>query len=975
MRVSTQEPFQIIYSLFEQEYLGDLFESFVVQKNDKGGLTFLHQNISSKNAKEFSSRLDDKDYELIALMDTIQQEVVYQKFNTRKRNQIDFYLNVFNKEKGDKVLQEAIRAYVDGKLAKILPLLVGKEVYIMGNDGEPAWKRVDVCRDKATILFHFMKNDEHTHYFPTIKHRGEKIDFQYNNSIILCNNPAWLLIGEERIVSFDKELEGKKIKPFLNKKFVEIPKKIEDTYYKNFVSNIISDYDVHAKGFFINDEKYIPKPILSFKELASGNNPDLFGEKKEERESNVKIVFNLSFKYGQYTFDLGNSHTRNSVKMDKQDDTYFFHKIHREIPTELEYFHFLKDLGLNLKNGKKTLETSSAFSWFNLHREELFQKGFEIEQHANDKRKYFVGKTKINIEVRESNDWFDIHAMVYFGEYEIPFIQLRDIILAKKREFTLPNGEIAVIPQEWIEQYGELFSFSETNGDGITLKKHHLSLIHELETGKLAKVSINNKLKSLNDFDHIEDFPMPKGFKGELRPYQKAGYNWMQFLNKYNFGGCLADDMGLGKTVQTLALLLDQKEKYDKPMPSLLVLPTSLVYNWRIEAKKFCPELNIFVYTGTLRKKNVSQFLGYDIIITTYGIVRLDVEILSAFKFNYIILDESQNIKNPNSHIFAATQELKSQHKLILTGTPVENSTLDLWSQMTFINPGLLGSQRFFKNNFLLPIEKRNDFAKKEKLHTLIKPFILRRKKEQVLTELPPKIEQVRYCEMSEDQTKKYEEVKSYYRNKILEESEDSGKGKSAIMLLQGLTQLRQIANHPKMVDPEWTDGSGKMDDIVEMLQTTIEGKHKILIFSQFVKHLSILRDFLDDEKIEYAYLDGSTKKRQEQVELFQNNEHIQIFLISLKAGGLGLNLTAADYVFILDPWWNPAIEAQAIDRAYRMGQKNTVHTYKFISQNSVEEKILLLQNSKKQLADDLITVEESFVKSLSKEDITDILA
>ena len=447
----------------------------------------------------------------------------------------------------------------------------------------------------------------------------------------------------------------------------------------------------------------------------------------------------------------------------------------------------------------------------------------------------------------------------------------------------------------------------------------------------------------------------------------------MRFLNSYNFGGCLADDMGLGKTVQTLTLLQSEKER-GADNASLLVMPTSLVYNWEHEAKKFVPDLKILIYTGTYRDKDIAKFANYDIIITSYGITRIDVNLLKEYYFNYIILDESQAIKNPNSNISNAVKELKSKSRLILTGTPIENSTLDLWSQMSFINPGLLGGQTFFKNTFLNAIEKKHDEVKTKKLYSIIKPFILRRKKDQVLTELPPKIEQVLYCEMTSEQEKKYEEVKSFYRNKILEEIDLNGIGKSQFTLLQGLTKLRQIANHPYMTDTDYEHGSGKMKEVVHTLESALAGHHKVLIFSQFVKHLSLFRTELEKKDIPYTYLDGGTKKRQDVVDKFQNDDEIRVFLISLKAGGLGLNLTKADYVFILDPWWNPAIEAQAVDRAHRMGQKNVVHNYKFITKNSVEEKILKLQASKKKLADDLITTEDSFVKNLSKEDISELL-
>jgi SNF2 family DNA or RNA helicase len=466
---------------------------------------------------------------------------------------------------------------------------------------------------------------------------------------------------------------------------------------------------------------------------------------------------------------------------------------------------------------------------------------------------------------------------------------------------------------------------------------------------------------------------LPQNFRGELRPYQKAGYNWLHFLKKYKFGGCLADDMGLGKTVQTLAFLQSlQNEDKTNSSPSLLIVPTSLIYNWQIEAQKFTPDLKILVYAGHQRVKDEKTFQHYDLVITSYGVVRQDEDLFLKFYFKYIILDESQVIKNPSSAISKTVRMLKSHYKLILTGTPIENSTLDLWTQISFINPGLLGTQNYFKDHFLTPIEKHGSEEKMRKLQAMIKPFVLRRLKTQVATDLPDKIENIRYTHMTPEQEKLYEETKSYFRNQLLEDYN----GENQLLLIQGLTKLRQIANHPKLVDSDCEVASGKLDDVLYMIDEIISEKHKILIFSQFVKYLDLFRNKLDDKKIAYRYIDGSisSKDRQAEVSAFQNNEETKVFLISLKAGGVGLNLTAADYVFILDPWWNPAIENQAIDRAHRIGQKNTVFTYKFITKNTVEEKILLLQEKKKLLAGNLIKSEESFVKSLTKEDIKMIL-
>ncbi|MDQ3392856.1 MAG: DEAD/DEAH box helicase [Bacteroidota bacterium] len=978
MNVSTAKPFQIIYSLFEHEYLGYLFESFVVQLDERGRLTFAHQNISSKNAFEFTEGLDERDFELIKLMDSMQQDAIIKFFYKKVIKAPDFFNKIYNKEKGNLPLQEEIQKYLEKRRSKILNLLGGKMLFEMGNDGEPAWKKIEVLPEKANILFHFRRNEDNTHYFPTIKYQGDKLEFQYKGAYIICHQPAWMVV-EGRLFSFNKEVDGHKLTPFLNKKFIVIPHKVEETYYKKFVAPLVAAFDVYAKGFEINSERFQPVPVLTFSELAQ-NTPtlSLFGDNEEPvtaAEEGGNILFELTFQYGGHIFRADHvSHT--SVSVEKVGDSYVFHKIKRELHDEKKIINFLKDKGLELRSAKFTFPKHQAFSWLNLNKAKLEGEGYIIKQNLKDNKKYFLGPASIAVEVKENIDWFDVFAIIKFGDYEIPFSKLRKLMIKKQREIELPNGEIAVIPEVWFTEYAELFTFVEDgkgNSQALHLQKHHLSLVQDLETGELAKVTMDRKLQKLRDFETIEDHSLPQGFKGELRPYQKAGYNWMHFLHKYKFGGCLADDMGLGKTVQTLALLQSQKEN-GMQAANLLVMPTSLIYNWEMEAKKFTPGLRVLVYTGTNREKDVTLFSDYDLILTSYGITRLDVEILKSYYFHYIILDESQAIKNPNSNIAKAVKKLSSKFRLILTGTPLENSTMDLWSQMTFINPGLLGTTSFFKNEFLNPIEKKNDISKTNKLYSIIKPFILRRHKSQVATELPPKIEKIQYCGMTPQQEEKYEEAKAYYRNKILDSIDANGVNNSQMLLLQGLVKLRQLANHPKMLDPAYEGDSGKMEDVTHMLHSAISKNHKILVFSQFVRHLSILSNYLKENQIDFAYLDGTTRDRKSQVEKFQDNENIKVFLISLKAGGLGLNLTKADYVFLLDPWWNPAAEAQAVDRAHRIGQENKVFTYKFITKNTVEEKILALQKNKLRLANDLITTEESFVKNLSKEDISSLL-
>src|SRR5690606_16246354 len=373
--------------------------------------------------------------------------------------------------------------------------------------------------------------------------------------------------------------------------------------------------------------------------------------------------------------------------------------------------------------------------------------------------------------------------------------------------------------------------------------------------------------------------------------------------------------------------------------------------------------------------KSSEGFENYDIILSTYGTTRIDVDILNDFHFYYIILDESQNIENATSKSFKAIRSLKGTHKLILSGTPVENSVADLWSQMEFINPGLLGGQTYFSKNFVIPIEKKKDEAQSKRLQALVKPFILRRTKAQVASELPDKTEQIFYCTMTESQADYYEKVKSEFRNSILQQSLDGTLNKSGIQVLQGLSKLRQLANHPLMIDEDYEYDSGKFENVIHHLESVLSRGHKVLIFSSFVKQMKIYRDYFDKEGLKYSYLDGATRDRATVVDEFRTDDTIQVFLISIKAGGVGLNLTEADYVFILDPWWNPAVEMQAVDRTHRIGQTRNVFIYKFITKDTVEEKILALQGRKKSIANTLITTEESFVKSLTQADIQELLA
>ena len=907
LRVDSSKPCQIIYAIARHEYLSYVIEPHIVQLNPNGEFSLTYQRLFSNTASEFAPYLDDTDFKLVKLLEEMEQGNVIKRFYKKPIRPTEFFNKIFTDQ-----LFDVIRPKIEKRMAEALNLLTTKKIYLMSKEGYPAERKLQIAEESASVLFHFRRNEEEIRYFPTIKYQGMRIEFMFKNAEIICNHPAWMLM-DDTLYHFDKEIEGKKLFPFLNKRYIAIPRSSEQSYFEKFVAPLIEKHNVYAEGFTIDTEKHEAIPMLKPIYVEGGTSQ-----------------LQLYFKYSGYIFPYGDGRTI-SVRMERDGDDYTFHRIKRSVSWEKNKLHQLEALGLKVTSSLfQNLEVElkdddddhsfSVFEWLNQHHDALKAEGFEIEQPEGQKR-YVFGVSKIDIEVTEDNDWFDINAFVYFGTYRIPFIQLKNHILNHKKEFVLPSGEIAVIPEKWFSQYGNLLHFSE-GGDKLKLRRHHIGLVNDLAEGELAGVTMTRKLQKLIDFESPEEVAMPVNFNGELRHYQQAGYNWFHFLKNFHFGGCLADDMGLGKTIQTLALLQKHKEDTEaanSKSTSLVIMPTSLIYNWLNEAKKFTPQLRLMVHTGTFRYKSAEVFANYDVIITTYGITRIDIDILQNYVFDYVILDESQNIKNASSKSYHSVKQLKARHKLILSGTPVENTVNDLWTQMSFINPGMLGSQQYFQNEFVTPIEKKKDEEKARKLQAMIKPFVLRRTKEQVATELPPKTENLFYCQMSEEQASVYEEVKSEYRNELLKSLEDGTFAKTQIQVLTGLTKLRQIANHPLMIDSDYEGDSGKFENVTHTLTTVLDGGHKVLIFSQFVRQLSIYRTYFEEQNIPYVYLDGGTQNRGDVVKQFQEDEKTRVFLISIKAGGVGLNLTEADYVFILDPWWNPAVEQQAIDRTHRI--------------------------------------------------------
>lgn len=661
-------------------------------------------------------------------------------------------------------------------------------------------------------------------------------------------------------------------------------------------------------------------------------------------------------------------------------------KVNRHLDLEREFYNTIASTHPYFKNQNQgffylNIEDFVKNGWF-LEAFEIF-KTHNIEIYGSEKLsklKYNTNKPTIQTNVNSEIDWFDVGIEIKFGDQLVSLKDIRKSVINKDNFVKLKDGSIGILPKQWVEKYSNVFRSGDVKKDTIKVSKYQLSIIDTLYedidiTSEIAKNHRQIK-EGLDSFKNINNVQKPAGLKANLRNYQKEGLNWLNFLETYKFGGCLADDMGLGKTLQVISFLKHLKNTKKPKQATLIILPTSLIFNWQEEVTKFAPALKYLVHNGTNRDTDTANFSAVDLVFSTYGVVMRDISFLKDYQFHYCILDESQAIKNPNSKRYKTVKLIKANNRLVLTGTPIENNTFDLYAQMSFVNPGLLGTMANFKNEFSTPIDKHKDPDAAEALRKMIHPFLMRRTKAQVATELPEKTEQILYCTMEKEQKKLYDAYKNKYRDYLLEKIDEDGVGKSKMYVLEGLTKLRQICDAPELLNDQekYTSESVKIQELVKHV-TEQTGQHKILVFSQFVKMLNLIKIAFDAKHIQYEYLDGQTKDRQARVANFQNNSDVRVFLISLKAGGTGLNLTAADYVYIVDPWWNPAVEAQAIDRCYRIGQTKKVMAYKMICKDTIEEKIIKYQETKKQLSDDIIQTDESFVKNLSKESITDLFS
>jgi superfamily II DNA or RNA helicase len=767
--------------------------------------------------------------------------------------------------------------------------------------------------------------------------------FLYNNRMYLWEKPEDIETIADFLPSGKTKIKKSEWQEYLNKKLLPLARHYKVQFDKELIREI-KDGEPEIKLMLQEKGDYLMFiPLFSYKGYESRfNDKDLIILPAEDK---VMMVHRNKQAEHQFVRKLENLHS-NFIRPDGTSS-------------------------LALK-GTDVLKNNWFFLFVDAMKEmNVPVMGFDVLKNF----RFNTSKPSTHIRISNGMDWFDAKVDIAFGEQHVSIAEIKRALSNKQQFVQLNDGTLGILPEEWLKKYSLLFRVGEGKSSNLRLSKYHLSIIDELyENRDEAEVLIEleERYERLRSFNRIKEVEPPRALEHILRPYQVAGYHWLNYLSEVGWGGILADDMGLGKTVQALSFLQYYKETYGK-LSALVVCPTTLMFNWENEIKKFTPERTYHIHHGGDRTREKDFFKKFDIVITTYGTLRSDIKLLMEIEFDYIILDESQAIKNPQSKVTRAACLLKAKNRLCMSGTPLQNNTFDIFAQMNFLNSGMLGSVEFFRNEFATPIDKFGEQDRKDHLKKLLYPFILRRTKEQVAKDLPDKTETILFCEMEDEQRKIYDAYRIDYRNKILGVIGEQGIEKSQLTILQGLMKLRQICDSPAIMnEPEkYPNASIKLEELGREITENI-GNHKALIFSQFLGMLALIRERLAALEVPFEYFDGSTSApdREKAIQNFQNEESIRVFLISLKAGGVGLNLTAADYVYIVDPWWNPAVEQQAIDRTHRIGQTKNIFAYRMICKDTIEDKILQLQEKKRMLAKDLISDDTTFVKSLSREDV-----
>ena len=771
-----------------------------------------------------------------------------------------------------------------------------------------------------------------------------------NEDLILADNVFYIIDMESNDFHTLKELVGT-----IDESGLENFLTLTIKYFKN-IEIEYKDYKV------VQGEKCVPSPQIVIEKISHDNSLYLqitlmvsgmhYDFLKEHEIDKVAIVNNLEKKISICDVDISR------ISEAVEDVIKLLVKNQKNLKVRASYY--LDESNLIIMQEKLAKEFIM---------QDLLQLASKYRVVGTDKlRKYNIKavKPKVIGKFSHSIDFLE-------GEIELEIegekFSILDVLSSYKKDsyIMLSDGTSALINKKYIEKLERLFK--DNDKKKVKLSFFDLPLVEELIEDKIFSEEMNRTRDFFKGINNIKDYNIePPKVKAKLREYQEYGYKWLSYLIDNNLGGCLADDMGLGKTLQAISVLTRLHEK--KGTKSLVIMPKSLIYNWESEIKKFSPKLKVGIYYGNFRNRDIIKKSG--VILTTYGTIRNDIEIIRDYDFDVVILDESQNIKNVNAQTTKAIMLLNAKHRIALSGTPIENNLSELYSLFRFLNPSMFGTMEEFNNFYAIPIQKENDQEAIEELKKKVYPFILRRIKKEVLKDLPDKIEKTMYIEMNPEQKKLYEERRNYYYNMVHSQIKENGLGKTQFFILQALNELRQITSCPEAKSVGVT--SSKREVLINNILDAVENGHKVLVFTNYINSIKNICEDLDKYGVKYLSMSGSTKDRQLLVDKFQKDSKYKVFVMTLKTGGVGLNLTAADTIFIYDPWWNKTVENQAIDRAYRLGQDRTVFSYKLILKDTIEEKILQLQESKIKLLDNLISEDSSTLKTLSEKDIEFIL-
>lgn len=912
---------------------------------------------------DFIDLIDSDDADLQALITTCrktQPEEIVRRYGQHYSSQKAFL------DKADTTLRKYVAQQVERLLVQAVQQAarLGIHIFFAPKPGTYPKKKDELHYNSQPLSLHaaFTKRDDGIDYRLTL---GHGLVPSLHQTRVLCNQPS-LIVTDHELRQLDDGLGGKLLSPFLKTEVYHIPAAMQETYFRKFILKIVRQIDITAEGFAVDNRHPQGRMELVLEQTIGGDyglTPSMVYDKvafgpDDTREKNVTL------------HDDGKSVSFVCVWRDKEWEQ-----------TQLELLS--RDLQL-----PQPAPLPDITAWVSGHDRELRQLGIGIRQYTS--RHYVLGNVTIKQEETCSVDWFQLHITLLFPDgTSMRLTDLAPAIINGDSEVQLPSGNWFVIPTEWFARYSALMLFGLHRKDGSIMVHRSQRAILPASTDA-ADTAPQPARPQIG-----ESLSLPRLFRATLRPYQEEGYRWMLGHLYGGTGCCLSDDMGLGKTVQAMAVMEKYFEGKTRPRvqqrpqviqlslfgdeetgtqpaaiqartggepgrsgsdgsaatawrPALVVAPSSVVFNWADELKRFAPDLEVTEYTGTTRDRAQLQpkLEQTQVVLTSYTVLRNDIDALARVRFSIAVYDEAHTFRNSNSQLFQAICRVEAQHSIALTGTPITNELDDLWSLMGVLNPSLLGGREEFQHNFIHPINQNIGSAHTRTLRKLVAPFFLRRLRSQVLDSLPERQDETVWCDMTPQQSQLYEKEQSSMRNLLM----DPEKASNTVIVLSALTRLRQIASSPALVGQQ--EPSGKIDEVVSRLEQLRDSDHKVLLFSEFTSLLDLVAHEMDSRGWTYDMLTGKSRNRKDIVKHFQETPSCQFFLVSLKAGGEGLNLTQADYVFLLDPWWNSAAEEQAISRAHRSGQKRSVMVYRFISKGTVEEQILKVQDRKQSLID-----------------------